>query len=115
MPFTPINTLVGGALLHVSTSSLLADTGRVLGISGILESGIFGVDAKWQRAVLLGLLLGPALGSLAGLQDVYASEALLGWAGISASRAAFAGLLVGFGSRVSRWNCLLTRWTMGTS
>ena len=100
MPFTPINTLVGGALLHVSTSSLLSDTGRVLGISGIVESGLL-ANGRWQRQVVLGLLLGPTIGWTLGLDGIYAGNALGGWTEISLLRGAIAGLLVGFGSRVS--------------
>jgi len=92
--------LVGGALLHVSTSSLLSDTGRVLGISGIAESAIL-ANGRWQRQVVLGLLLGPTLGYVLGIEGIYAGDAMRGWSGISLMRGALAGLLVGFGSRVS--------------
>ena len=100
MPFTPINTLVGGALLHQSTANLLADTGRVLGISGIVDGAVLGNGESWRWAILTGLVVGPAMGLATGISRVYASDPLAGWELIPAGRAITAGLLVGFGSRV---------------
>jgi hypothetical protein len=105
MPFTPVHTLVGGALLHLSTSSLLEDTGRVLGISGLTESALFGASSSssstWQRAVIGGLLIGPVISKGLDLDGTFPADPMDGWRGISIARASLAGLLVGFGSRVS--------------
>lgn len=104
MPFTPIHTLFGGYLLHLSTSSLLADTGNVLGISGVTEAALFGsrsISEPWQKAVLGGLLLGPTIAWAAGVEGCNASDAFRGWETLSIGRASVAGLLVGLGSRVS--------------
>lgn len=98
-----MNTLIGGALLHLSTSSLLGDTGHVLGISGITESALFGspsTSTSWQKAVLGGLLVGPTIAWATGVDGIYAGDVLAGWSGIGIGRASLAGLLVGFGSRV---------------
>jgi uncharacterized membrane protein YedE/YeeE len=124
MPFTPVHTLLGGFLLHLSTSTLLSDTGKVFGISGCVDASIFSpTSAAWQRAALGGLLIAPALGRAMGWEGVYASDALTGWGQISLNRGIVAGLLVGLGSRVSSdpatcWyhpveRCILT-WQLGS-
>ncbi|KAK1920679.1 hypothetical protein DB88DRAFT_506942 [Papiliotrema laurentii] len=89
MPFTPVHTLLGGFLLHLSTSTLLSDTANV-----------FNRSSAWQRAALGGLLIAPALGRAMGWEGVYASDALTGWGEISLDRGIVAGLLVGLGSRL---------------
>jgi hypothetical protein len=97
--FTPYQTLLGGYILHLSTSSLLSLTGRVLGISGIVDGAILGDKARWRYSMIGGMLLGPivalALGGL-GVDDGLAM-----WAGLPWGRVGIAGFLVGLGSRVS--------------
>ena len=93
--FTPISAAIGGALIGLAATLLMLLTGRIAGISGIL-GGTLDVEAPdkgWRIAFILGLILAPLSGSLAG----YAlSEPHLpgNWAVITV-----AGLLVGFGSR----------------
>ena len=99
--FTPFQTLVGGGLLHSATSTLLSDTGRVFGISGIFDGAIWGQRESWRWAIILGMLCGPVLGWAIGLSDDYAGDAIRSWGGIGLARGVIAGLLVGFGSRVS--------------
>lgn len=93
--FTPIASLLGGALIGLSTVMLLAATGRIGGISGIAsrllppyaDAGFAG-----RLAFLLGLVVAPfAVMLLTGtvpVQVIEAGPALL----------VAAGLLVGFGS-----------------
>ncbi|MDN8994271.1 hypothetical protein Q0P39_14315, partial [Staphylococcus aureus] len=69
---TPLETLAGGAILHLSTSSLLTTTGRVLGISGILDGSLLGDNAAWRHAIVLGLFLGPLLIAASGLDAITA-------------------------------------------
>ncbi|WWC66406.1 uncharacterized protein I206_100308 [Kwoniella pini CBS 10737] len=100
MPFTPVQTLLGGLLLHLSTSSLLEDTGRVFGISGILDGAVFGNHEKWQWGIIIGLLAGPTLSYVTGFQAYYPGNALGSIAQIGLGRLGLAGALVGFGSRL---------------
>ena len=61
--FTPISALIGGALIGASASMLLAFTGRIAGISGILgglvrpERG----EVSWRVTFLAGLFAGGVL------------------------------------------------------
>ncbi|WWD17744.1 hypothetical protein CI109_102185 [Kwoniella shandongensis] len=100
MPFTPIQTFVGGLLLHISTSSLLADTGRVFGISGILNGALFQGHERWQWAILAGLVSGPMISSAIGLTSLFPGDALTSLKTIGVKRLAIAGILVGFGSKL---------------
>jgi uncharacterized membrane protein YedE/YeeE len=103
MPFTPVQTYLGGVLLHLSTSSLLVETGRVFGISSVLDGAIWGDGALWRWAILTGLVAGPALAASTGIGAAFAvpDAGLASWAALSGSRLALAGALVGFGSKVS--------------
>ncbi|KAK6905855.1 hypothetical protein I203_106689 [Kwoniella mangroviensis CBS 8507] len=100
MPFTPVQTFLGGLLLHFSTSSLLEDTGRVFGISGIFNGAIFGTREPWQWATISGLLAGPLIGLATGLQAYYPGNGLETIEQMGFVRLALAGALVGFGSRL---------------
>ncbi|TXT04310.1 hypothetical protein VHUM_04197 [Vanrija humicola] len=102
MPFTPLETLAGGALLHLSTSSLLSATGRVFGISGVLDGALLGDGAGWRRALVAGLVAGPLVAAATGLSAIAAvpSSGAALWAELGLARLAAAGLLVGFGSRL---------------
>jgi len=96
--FTPVPSLVGGALIGLSASGLLILNGRVAGISGIV-GGLVPPrrgDATWRVAFIAGLLLGGLVvgwlvpGSVVPRHGV-APTALI----------AIAGLLVGFGTALS--------------
>ncbi|WWC86394.1 uncharacterized protein L201_001270 [Kwoniella dendrophila CBS 6074] len=100
MPFTPIQTFLGGYLLHLSSSSLLEDTGRVFGISGILNSSLFGTQELWQPSTIVGLLAGPVLSHITGLETYFPGDGLASIAQVSYGRLALAGGLVGFGTRL---------------
>lgn len=100
MPFTPYQTLVGGYLLHLSTSSLLTLTGRVLGISGIVDGATLGDKARWRWSVLAGILAGPVIALCLG--DLGVDDGVQMWAGLPWGRVGAAGFLVGLGSRVSQ-------------
>ena len=102
----------------MSTSSLLKHTGRVLGVSGILDAALWESEARGSRwAILVGMASAPAaLNFLAGLTpgrisngdefedwaastiDIDAGQWFwrqLGWA-----RIGVAALCIGFGSKV---------------
>jgi hypothetical protein len=97
--FTPYQTLLGGYLLHLSTSSLLTLTGRVLGISGIVDGAALGDKSRWRWSILGGLLIGPVVALCLG--DLGVDDGLQMWAGLPWGRIGAAGFLVGLGSRVS--------------
>ena len=97
--FTPIPALIGGALIGLASVWLLAANGRIAGISGILH-GIFSPpdarthDSQWRAWFISGLLLAGLAWQAAGAPVPLREGFPLGWA-------AAAGLLVGFGTRMS--------------
>ena len=95
--FTPIQSLIGGALLGLSAALLLLLNGRVAGISGIF-SGLL-VPARgefvWRALFIAGLMCG---GRLVGrLRPELFNNALPR----SGTAVVAAGILVGFGSRLA--------------
>jgi len=95
--FTPISAAIGGALIGLSAVLLMRLNGRIAGITGIF-AGLLeppGNDRAWRATFIVGLIAAPL------------SAALIGYAmpipqlpsnfGIVAA----AGLLVGFGTRLS--------------
>ena len=93
--FTPVASLLGGALIGTAAVALMAATGRIAGISGIAarllppyaDSGLAGRVAFVLGIVLAPLLVGLATGTLP-LPQIEASTPVL----------LLAGLLVGFGA-----------------
>jgi uncharacterized protein len=94
--FTPVASLAGGILIGLAAVWLLAANGRIAGISGILH-GIFAQplgDRTWRVVFIVGLIAaGFAWHAVVAPASVRADFGT-GWA-------AAAGLLVGFGTRVS--------------
>lgn len=94
--FTPVASLVGGILIGLASVWLLAGSGRIAGISGILH-GLFAQppgDRSWRFLFLAGLVAA-GFAWHAFVAPPPAREGFgLGWA-------AAAGLLVGFGTRIS--------------
>jgi len=95
--FTPLSSLVGGLLIGAASAALLAYSGRIAGISGIL-GGSLGTDrleaGGWRLWFLAGLLLGGVASVTvhpAGFADTV-PVSLLATAG--------AGVLVGIGTRL---------------
>jgi hypothetical protein len=103
--FTPIHSLLGADLLHLSTSHHLELTGRPLGISGILNGAVLGDRETWRWAFIAGLVGSALVGDLTSIAEVgwgvhrYGLED--GLTGGSVGRRVLAGILVGFGSKVS--------------
>lgn len=94
--FTPLSALLGGALIGLSASALLAFTGRIAGISGIV-GGLLrprAGDIGWRAAFALGLFSG---GGILRLLDPSAL-ALPGLPGLPV--VVLAGLLVGVGTHL---------------
>lgn len=94
--FTPLASLLGGALIGLAASLLLLADGRIAGISGIVGGLLTptGGDTAWRALFVAGLLLGgfglrlvdPALVRMELDRPTLALVA--------------AGLLVGFGTRL---------------
>jgi uncharacterized protein len=94
--FTPLSAAIGGALIGLAAVLLMLLTGRIAGISGIAGGLLSGnSDRGWRVAFILGLILAPVAGMLAG--DPLPAPVM------PASRVAViaAGLLVGFGTRLA--------------
>ena len=63
--FTPIAGLVGGLLIGLSAALLLVFSGKIAGISGIVN-GLFSKDISeivWRSTFIVGLILGPLIAS----------------------------------------------------
>lgn len=94
--FTPI---IGGALIGLSATILLAFHGKVAGISGIFSGALSGEALSWRAPFLLGLLASgvivPLTGDQLGLHEAFSNSVprTLWVTGL-------AGLLVGFGTRL---------------
>ncbi len=94
--FTPLPALAGGALIGLSASLLYFTHGRIAGITSIVadvfrdEPGV----KRFRVWFLLGLLVAGLAGALAAPHAF--EEPARGYAGLAA-----AGLLVGFGTRIS--------------
>ena len=95
--FTPGSSLLGGILLGIAAGVLFLNSGRILGITGILE-GLFKPtreDSPWRLTFLLGLFASPLVAKLMLPADLlHAPRIDANWAMVIV-----AGLLVGFGTR----------------
>ena len=95
--FTPYTAIAGGLLIGLASALMLALNGRIAGISGIFDGAVFPRgDASWRWTFLAGLLVGGA---------VFAAVAGVDAAAIALDRSSgvvvLAGLLVGFGTKMS--------------
>jgi len=90
--FTPLASLVGGALIGLSASLMLLVEGRIAGISGIVGGLLTPKpgDMDWRLAFVGGLVLA----GLVGQSWVTAAPMGAPW------RLIVAGLLVGVGTRL---------------
>ena len=97
MAFTPVASLVGGALIGVSASAMLVFNGRIAGISGILGGALrpSAGEGGWRLSFLGGLLAGAALLAL-----FYPSAIVVAPTGVPLVVVALAGILVGVGTQM---------------
>ena len=94
--FTPVSGFMGGMLIGLAATVLLAVNGRIAGVSGILAGVIKPVrgDTVWRVLFIFGIWLGVlAYGFARGAAPLVEIEA--GWPTL-----VVAGLLVGFGTRL---------------
>jgi len=95
--FTPISAAIGGALIGLAAVLLMRLNGRIAGVTGIFAGLIdpFSTDRVWRATFVVGLIAAPLSAALLGYSIPYprmpASFAVI----------AGAGLLVGFGTRLS--------------
>ncbi|CAN5766255.1 YeeE/YedE family protein [soil metagenome] len=94
--FTPISAIAGGALIGLSASIVLAYHGRVAGVSGILDGALAAPrkNVDFRIPFLAGLVL---LGFVAS----FFFPRSFGPAVVGLVPLAIAGVLVGFGTRLS--------------
>ena len=93
--FTPYGALAGGAMIGLASVALALALGRIAGISGIVGGLLRPVagDVGWRIAFIAGVLAAPAVYSLGATMPALRIDA-------SIPMLAFAGLLVGFGTRM---------------
>lgn len=92
--FTPLPAAIGGTLIGVAAALLLVPTGRVAGISGIVDGALHHPTTAWRWAFVAGLVAGGAL------LRIVAPDTMPGLDAAPLTLVA-AGLAVGFGTRVS--------------
>ncbi len=95
-PFTPLEGILGGALIGLASALLLVTDGKIAGISGILSRALTLApargDSAWRVAFLAALPLGAAL-MIRASGDVHGFAITRSWPLLLAG-----GLLVGFGT-----------------
>ena len=95
--FTPISAAIGGALIGLAAVMLMRLNGRIAGITGIFAGLIEAqsTDLSWRATFIVGLVAAPLSAVLIGytlpIPQMPPSLAII----------AVAGLLVGFGTRLS--------------
>ncbi len=95
--FTPISAAIGGALIGLAAVMLMRLNGRIAGITGIFAGLIEAqsTERSWRATFIVGLVAAPLSAALIGytlpIPQMPPSLAII----------AVAGLLVGFGTRLS--------------
>ena len=95
--FTPCSALFGGMLIGLSAVLLLLTSGRIAGVSGII-AGILAPTSDgrvWRGLFLAGLIVG------CGFVRLVSRDAIPVTITASSAELVFAGLLVGFGTRLA--------------
>jgi uncharacterized protein len=95
--FTPISAAIGGALIGLSAVLLMLLNGRIAGITGIAAGLLdpLSTDRGWRATFIVGLIAAPLSAVLLGF-TVPIPQMPTSYVTI-----AVAGLLVGFGTRLS--------------
>jgi uncharacterized membrane protein YedE/YeeE len=94
--FNPFTALLGGTLIGIASVLLMALTGRIAGISGIL-GGCFAFvsgDKVWRLAFIAGMIVAPIASGLVGY-PLPAPQMPASWVLVL-----IAGFLVGLGARL---------------
>ncbi len=94
--FTPVSALLGGLLIGLSVALFFILNGRMIGISGIASNFIISKNNRIENFLfLIGLILGPLIYNIALEKQINISISN------SVILLAIAGILVGFGTRLS--------------
>ena len=90
--FTPLQSLIGGALIGLSAVLLMGLHGRIAGMTGILSGVVppLAPDWQWRAAFLAGAIVAPLLFLLAGGEIAFSVPVSTGALGVG-------GVLVGIG------------------
>ncbi|MBE0507922.1 MAG: YeeE/YedE family protein [Marinospirillum sp.] len=91
-----ILALTGGLLIGIAACLLLLLTGRIAGISGLINRLMFSTDRLWPALFLIGLVLGAAMFYWLGGERSSARNDFPVWL------LALAGVLVGFGTSLAK-------------
>ena len=93
--FTPMSSIIGGALIGLSASMMLFFHGRIAGISGIIGGGLAlpKGDMSWRVIFVVGLVVG-------GFLVAEVAPNMIGDAVTPVGATVLAGVLVGFGTRM---------------
>ena len=95
--FTPVQSVIGGALIAISLAIMLLATGRIAGLSGIF-AGFLAANRgnwAWRGYFIAGMLIVGAAFELARPETFDAGSRMPLWL------VAIAGAIVGFGTRAS--------------
>jgi uncharacterized membrane protein YedE/YeeE len=95
--FTPWSALLGGILLGIAAGALFINSGRILGITGILEGLLTSksADSAWRFTFFMGMFAAPWVAKfILPAELMHTPRIDANWAMVIA-----AGLLVGFGTR----------------
>ncbi|GMK57165.1 hypothetical protein CspeluHIS016_0310050 [Cutaneotrichosporon spelunceum] len=114
MPFTPVQTFVGGLLMHIASVGLLSGTGRVMGASGIVDGAVLGDHAKWRWAFLAGIVVAPVVVAAVGLESIMPGNGLEPFAAAPVARLALSGALIGVGAKLGT-GCTSGHFLCGSS
>ncbi len=94
--FTPVSALLGGLLIGLSVALFFILNGRMIGISGMASNIIVSKNNRIENFLfLIGLILGPLIYNIALEKQINISISN------SVILLAIAGILVGFGTRLS--------------
>ncbi len=94
--FTPVSALLGGLLIGLSVALFFILNGRMIGISGVASNFIISKNNRIENFLfLIGLILGPLIYNIALEKQINISISN------SVILLAIAGILVGFGTRLS--------------
>ncbi len=99
--FTPVSSLLGGALIGLAASVLLLVHGRVAGVAGILGETLRGDGTRGEsvfRAAFLGGLVAAGVALRLVVPGAFAAAGSASAASIGL--VAIAGVLVGYGTRL---------------
>ncbi len=95
--FTPWSALLGGILIGIAAGALFINSGRILGITGILEGLLTSksADSAWRFTFFMGMFAAPWVAKfILPAELMHTPRIDANWAMVIA-----AGLLVGFGTR----------------